>query len=59
MHWNYSSFAPGLKSWRGITLKQDLEALNNYIVITLQVQTLINQNAIEALELKKPWWRFW
>jgi hypothetical protein len=48
-----------LKSWRGITLKQDLEALNNYIVITLQVQTLINQNAIEALELKKPWWRFW
>ena len=29
MHWNYSIFAPGLKNWKGITLKQDLEALNN------------------------------
>lgn len=25
----------------------------------LQVQTLINQKAIEAPGTKKPWWKFW
>ena len=25
----------------------------------MQVQTLINQKAIEAPGAKKPWWRFW
>lgn len=29
---------------------------NNYM---LQVQTLINQKAIEAPGSKKPWWKFW
>jgi predicted RNase H-like nuclease (RuvC/YqgF family) len=29
---------------------------NNYM---LQMQTLINQKAIEAPGAKKPWWRFW
>lgn len=29
---------------------------NNYI---LQMQTLVNQKAIEAPGAKKPWWRFW
>jgi ABC-type phosphate transport system auxiliary subunit len=42
------------------TLKKELEDLksmqNNYMV---QVQTLINQKAIEAPGAKKPWWRFW
>jgi len=42
------------------TLKKELEDLksmqNNYM---LQMQTLINQKAIEAPGTKKPWWRFW
>jgi chromosome segregation ATPase len=49
------------------TLKQELENANqreielkktfdNYMV---QVQTLINQKAIEAPGAKKPWWQFW
>jgi len=41
-------------------LKKDKESLlnlyNNYM---LQMQTLINQKAIEAPGTKKPWWRFW
>ena len=37
--------------------KEDLKnTYNNYF---LQVQTLINQKAIEAPGAKKPWWRFW
>jgi Arc/MetJ-type ribon-helix-helix transcriptional regulator len=37
--------------------KEDLKTTyNNYF---LQVQTLINQKAIEAPGAKKPWWRFW
>ena len=42
------------------TLKKELENIsqmhNNYM---LQMQTLINQKAIEAPGAKKPWWRFW
>ena len=49
------------------TLKEELEKSshreedikqmhNNYF---MQVQTLINQKAIEAHGAKKPWWRFW
>ncbi len=41
-------------------LRKDKESLlnlyNNYM---LQMQTLINQKAIEAPGTKKPWWRFW
>jgi len=29
---------------------------NNY---TFQMQTSINQKAIEAPGAKRPWWRFW
>jgi len=29
---------------------------NNYM---LQVQSLINQKAIEAPGERKPWWKFW
>jgi hypothetical protein len=37
--------------------KEDLKTTyNNYF---LQVQTLINQKAIEAPGAKKPFWRFW
>jgi predicted RNase H-like nuclease (RuvC/YqgF family) len=37
--------------------KEDLKTTyNNYF---LQVQTLINQKAIEAPGAKKSWWRFW
>jgi Arc/MetJ-type ribon-helix-helix transcriptional regulator len=37
--------------------EEDLKKVhNNYM---LQVQTLINQKAIEAPGSKKPWWRFW
>ena len=42
------------------SLKGELDNLrsihNNYMV---QVQTLINQKAIEAPGAKKHWWRFW
>ena len=42
------------------TLKQDLQDLkamhNNYM---LQMQSLINQRAIEAPNPKKSWWKFW
>lgn len=42
------------------TLKKELEDLkamhNNYM---LQVQTLINQKAIDAPGNKKPWWKIW
>jgi SMC interacting uncharacterized protein involved in chromosome segregation len=49
------------------TLKQDIEraerdkedlktTYNNYF---LQIQTLINQKAIEAPGAKKPWYKFW
>jgi Leu/Phe-tRNA-protein transferase len=42
------------------TLKKELETLqnmhNNYM---MQMQTLINQKAIEVPGSKKPWWRFW
>jgi len=42
------------------SLKKELEDLksmhNNYM---LQMQTLINQKAIEAPGAKKPWWQFW
>lgn len=37
--------------------KEDLKTTyNNYF---LQVQTLINQKAIEAPRIKKPWYKFW
>ena len=37
--------------------KEDLkETHKNYMI---QVQTLINQKAIEAPGAKKPWWQFW
>ncbi len=37
--------------------KEDLKTtFNNYFI---QVQTLINQKAVEAPGGKKPWWRFW
>ena len=37
--------------------KDDLkETHKNYM---LQIQTLINQKAIEAPGTKKPWWQFW
>jgi hypothetical protein len=37
--------------------EQDLKSMhNNYM---MQMQTLINQKAIEAPGAKKPWWRFW
>jgi chromosome segregation ATPase len=37
--------------------KEDLKSMhNNYM---LQMQTLINQRAIEVPGAKKPWWRFW
>ncbi len=37
--------------------EEDLkETHRNYM---LQVQSLINQKAIEAPGAKKPWWRFW
>lgn len=42
------------------TLKKELEDFksmhSNYM---LQMQTLINQKAIEAPGAKKPWYRFW
>ena len=39
---------------------QDKEAIQNlYNNYMLQMQTLINQKAIEAPGSKKPWWRFW
>jgi chromosome segregation ATPase len=42
------------------TLIKELETLqnmhNNYM---MQMQTLINQRAVEAPGSKKPWWRFW
>ena len=42
------------------SLKSELDNLrsvhNNYM---LQMQTLINQKAIDAPGAKKPWWRFW
>jgi hypothetical protein len=49
------------------TLKLDLDRSNKnaddikemYTNHVLQVQSLINQKAIEAPGAKKPWWRFW
>ena len=39
---------------------QDKEAVQNlYNNYMLQMQTLINQKAIEATGAKRPWWRFW
>lgn len=42
------------------TLQRDLQDLkdihNNYM---LQMQTLINQRAIEAPGAKRPWWKLW
>jgi DNA repair exonuclease SbcCD ATPase subunit len=39
---------------------QDKEAIQNlYNNYMLQMQTLINQKAIEVPGAKKPWWRFW
>jgi Arc/MetJ-type ribon-helix-helix transcriptional regulator len=39
---------------------QDKEAVQNlYNNYMLQMQTLINQKAIEAPGAKKPWWRLW
>ena len=42
------------------TLQKELENItnmhNNYM---MQMQTLINQKAIEVPGAKKPWWRFW
>jgi chromosome segregation ATPase len=40
--------------------RQDQEAIQNlYDNYMRQVQTLINQKAIEVPGAKKPWWRFW
>jgi chromosome segregation ATPase len=37
--------------------EEDLKKVhNNYM---LQVQSLINQKAIEAPGVKKPWWKIW
>jgi uncharacterized protein (DUF3084 family) len=42
------------------TLKKEVENLQNlYNNYMLQMQTLINQKAIEAPGAQKPWWRFW
>lgn len=42
------------------TLKKELEDIKNmHTNYMMQVQTLINQKAIEAPGSKKPWWRFW
>jgi dynactin complex subunit len=42
------------------TLKKELEDIKNmHTNYMMQVQTLINQKAIEAPGAKKPWWRFW
>ena len=42
------------------TLKKELEDIKNlYNNYMLQMQTLINQKAIEAPGAKRPWWRFW
>ncbi len=49
------------------TLKLDLDRSNKnaddikemYTNHVLQVQSLINQKAIEVPGSKKPWWRFW
>ena len=39
---------------------QDKEAIQNlYNNYMMQMQTLINQKAIESSGAKKPWWRFW
>jgi Arc/MetJ-type ribon-helix-helix transcriptional regulator len=39
---------------------QDKEAVQNlYNNYMLQMQTLINQKAIEAPGAKKPWWKLW
>jgi hypothetical protein len=39
---------------------QDKESIQNlYSNYMLQMQTLINQKAIESPGAKKPWWRFW
>jgi len=39
---------------------QDKEAIQNlYNNYMLQMQTLINQKALEAPGAKKQWWRFW
>jgi hypothetical protein len=41
-------------------LQKDKEAIQNlYNNYMLQMQTLINQRAIEAPGAKKQWWRFW
>jgi hypothetical protein len=40
--------------------ERDKEAIQNlYNNYMLQMQTLINQKAIEAPGAKKPWWQFW
>ena len=41
-------------------LKKDKDTIQNlYNNYMLQMQTLINQKAIEAPGAKKSWWRFW
>ena len=41
-------------------LKKDKDAIQNlYNNYMLQMQTLINQKAIEAPGARRPWWRFW
>ena len=42
------------------TLKKELEDIKNlYNNYMLQMQTLINQKAIEVPGARRPWWRFW
>jgi len=42
------------------TLKKELDDIKNlYNNYMIQMQTLINQKAIEAPGAKRPWWRFW
>jgi len=47
------------ETWIIVTLQKELEnvtnILNNY---TMQMQTLINQKAVEEPGTKKPWWKF-
>jgi hypothetical protein len=41
-------------------LKKDKDTIQNlYNNYMMQMQTLINQKAIEAPGSKRPWWRFW
>ena len=42
---------------RQTSIKEDLKETHKIYII--QVQTFINQKAIETLKAKKPLWKFW